>query len=109
VQRRVGANDGNGRIARLMSNSELTAAGQIRFVIPTVYRNNYLAGLSGFSNGTGRGETLVAVLDYAQRWTAAVPWDTYDGAHGAAEESHGFIEPSEAESSGLRLRMPPVA
>lgn len=41
--------DGNGRIARLAANAELSAAGEVRLVIPNVYRNNYLAALSGFS------------------------------------------------------------
>ncbi len=34
--------DGNGRAARLMANAELSAAGQVRLVIPTVFRNNDL-------------------------------------------------------------------
>lgn len=64
--------DGNGRIARLTSNAALSVAGQVRIVIPTVYRNNYLAGLGAVSNGVGRGESLVSVLAFAQRWTSRV-------------------------------------
>jgi len=44
--------DGNGRLARIVSNGVLSAAGQVRIVIPTVYRNNYLAGLAGSAMAT---------------------------------------------------------
>lgn len=37
--------DGNGRVARLMMNAELTAAGQTKIIIPTVYRDDYLLTL----------------------------------------------------------------
>lgn len=98
--------DGNGRVARLMANAELAAAGQLRIVVPTVYRNNYLAGLSGVSNRAGRGESLIAVLDFAQRWTQAVDWTSYDGAREAIESSNGFLDASRADADGLRLRLP---
>jgi hypothetical protein len=99
--------DGNGRVARLMANAELTAAGQVRIVIPTVYRNNYLVGLTAVSGGAGRGESFVAVLDYAQKWTAAVQWQTYDSANADIEASNGYLDAGRAEASGLRLRLPP--
>ena len=99
--------DGNGRVARLMANAELTAAGQVRLVIPTVYRANYLAGLTSVSNGAGRGESLIAVLDYAQKWTAAVQWYAYQEADIEVEASNGYLESVQAEASGVRLRMPP--
>ncbi len=34
--------DGNGRISRIMMNAELTAAGQSKIIIPTVFRTDYL-------------------------------------------------------------------
>ncbi|MFN2626593.1 MAG: Fic family protein, partial [Mycobacteriales bacterium] len=98
--------DGNGRIARLAANSELSAAGQVRFVIPTAFRNNYLAGLTAISNGAGRGESLIAVLDFAQRWTAAVQWQTFEVADADITASNGYLDPAEAEASGRRLRLP---
>ncbi len=98
--------DGNGRIARLAANAELSAAGEVRFVIPTVYRNTYLAALSAFSNRAGRGEQLTAVLEYAQRWTAAVDWSTYGGANATLIACHAYTDPRVADASDLRLRMP---
>ncbi len=37
--------DGNGRIARMMANAELSASSECRLVIPTGYRENYLSAL----------------------------------------------------------------
>lgn len=98
--------DGNGRVARVFVNAELSVAGQVRIVIPTVYRDNYLAALSGVSNGAGRGESLLAVLDFAQRWTAAVDWRDYELARADVTASNGFVEPFQASAEGLRLLLP---
>jgi hypothetical protein len=40
---------GTASVARIMANNALSAAGQVLIVIPTIYRNNYLAGLAGVS------------------------------------------------------------
>ncbi len=99
--------DGNGRVARLLANGALSAAGQVRVVIPTIYRNNYLAGLAGVSGGAGRGETLVSVLDFAQKWTAALDWSSFEGADRELRSVDAYLDAGVAESSGLRLRLPP--
>lgn len=96
--------DGNGRIARIMMNAELVAAGEERVVIPTVYRNNYLDALRGLSQ-TGRTEPLIRVLDYAQRWTAAVPWTALDKTRAVLESCNAFAPPEGADA-GFRLRFP---
>ena len=98
--------DGNGRIARLIANGELSAAGQVRIVIPTIYRNNYLAGLVGVSNAAGRGETLVAVLAFAQKWTATIDWSSFEAADAALRALDAYTDPGVAETLGLRLRLP---
>jgi len=98
--------DGNGRVARLAANAELTVAGQVRLIIPTAFRNNYLAALNAISNGNGRGEQLLAVLAWAQRWTAAVPWRSFDGADAALIGCNAYLDPGLAEESGRRVRMP---
>lgn len=41
--------DGNGRISRIMMNAELTAAGQSKVIIPTVFRSDYLGALRQLS------------------------------------------------------------
>lgn len=37
--------DGNGRVARVMMNTELVSGAQSRIIIPTVFRDDYLGGL----------------------------------------------------------------
>lgn len=98
--------DGNGRMARLIANSELSAAGQIRIVLPTVYRNNYLAALAGVSNGAGRGEALLAVLAFAQKWTSYVDWSSYELADRQMTASNAYLDSGAAELAGIRLRLP---
>ena len=46
--------DGNGRVARILTNAELVAHDQARIVVTNCYRGNYLAGLTAASaNGNG--------------------------------------------------------
>jgi Fic family protein len=98
--------DGNGRVARIVSNGILTADGQVRILIPTLYRNNYLAGLAGFSNGNGRGESLIAVLRFAQKWTGTIDWTTFELADQQLRRLDAYMDPGLAEASGIRLRLP---
>lgn len=98
--------DGNGRVARLTSNAELSAAGEVRILVPTVYRNNYLAGLSAFSNSAGRGESLIAVLEYAHRWTSTIDWSTFERADELLNKSNAYLDSGVADSTGRRLAFP---
>lgn len=98
--------DGNGRVARLASNAELSHAGQVRVIVPTSFRDNYLAALSAISTGNGDGQSLHAVLDFAQRWVAGVDWRSFEAAHADAERTHAYLPPGQAELTGRRLRLP---
>ena len=89
-----------------LANAELFHAGQVRIIIPTSYRNDCIAGLNGVSNRAGQGQTLIAVLDFAQRWTASVDWSTYELAHEQLSDTNAYVDPAIAERSGERLRMP---
>ena len=97
--------DGNGRVARVMMNAELVAAGETRIVIPTVYRNNHLSGLRGMSVN-GHADGLVATLAFAQRWTAQVDWTTVATARRDLEATDALADATHAESEGRRLRLP---
>lgn len=97
--------DGNGRLARIFANGALSAGGQVRIIVPTIYRNNYLPGLSGVSNGNGRGETLVAVLQFAQKWTAAMDWSSFESADKNLRGLGAYLDPALAEAAGARLRL----
>jgi hypothetical protein len=97
--------DGNGRVARVMMNAELSAAGEGRIVIPTVFRNNYLAGLRGMS-ANGRAEGMVATLAFAQRWTSQVDWSTVEIARGTLDATNALLDPDQADAEGIRLTLP---
>ena len=97
--------DGNGRTARIMMNVELAAAGEERIIVPTVYRANYLSALKALSQA-GRPQPLIRMLDYAQRWTAAIDWRSVEETRRELDDCNAFLDPIVAEEEGKRLRMP---
>lgn len=98
--------DGNGRVARIMMNADLIGSGEERIIIPTVYRGNYLSALKALSL-TANPEPLIRVLDYAQEWTASIPWGELQTTRQILETCHAFLDPTSAETQGLRLQRPP--
>ena len=97
--------DGNGRAARLMMNAELVAAGENRIIMPTIYRNNYVLALKALSQNTNTA-VLLRVLDFAQRYTAAVDFSDLERARAILERTHAFHDPNEADAAGIRLTIP---
>lgn len=97
--------DGNGRIARLMLNAELVAADQTRIVIPTVYRSNYLMALRGLTHNANAA-SYVAMLDFAQRYTAQLDCTTIDTAQHDLVRTNAFDDPADADARGVRLVLP---
>jgi fido (protein-threonine AMPylation protein) len=97
--------DGNGRCARLMMNSELVAAHQARIIIPTVFRNNYLAALKALSQNR-RADPLIRVLDFAQHYTSLIDWNNYKKAQKMLQETHAFDDSATADLMGDRLMLP---
>jgi len=93
--------DGNGRIARVMMNSELTAVSEQRVIVPTVYRDDYLQALRALSRG-GRAEPIVRVIDFAQQHAAAIDWSELNIARSELAATHAFEEPDGA----ARLKLP---
>ena len=97
--------DGNGRLARIMTNAELVARSQARIIIPNSYRSNYLAGLTGASANAG-GRALVGILEFTRQWVATVDWSDWDRCMADLESSNAFLDSALAERSGQRLRLP---
>jgi hypothetical protein len=97
--------DGNGRIARIMMNAELVTAGEERIIIPTVYRSNYLTALKAMSQSS-HPTPIVRTLDFARKWVAAVPWTDLESSRGVMESCYAFVDPTEADDRGIRLRLP---
>ena len=99
--------DGNGRVARLTVNAELSTAGRVRIVIPTVFRSNYLVALNAISAGTDHGASLLAVLDFTQKWVAAVDWSDYAAADATMTACNAYLDPATADASDRNLILPP--
>lgn len=97
--------DGNGRVARVMMNSDLVIAGEQRIIIPTVYRNNYLSALRALSLNQ-KPDPLIRVLDFAQKYTAALDFKDFNQTLLMLEKSNAFLDPNEADANGLRLMLP---
>lgn len=93
--------DGNGRIARALMNAELVAADEARIIIPTVFRDDYLTGLRTLSRA-GEAHPFIQVMDYAQRWVAALDWSSFASAERTMRATSAF----ERASNTVKLRLP---
>ena len=99
--------DGNGRMARVMMNAELVAGDQERIVIPTVYRDNYIAGQRALTGGHGAAPML-RMLDFAWDWTTSVRWRDVETTKATLHACHAFDAADEADRRETRLTMPRV-
>lgn len=97
--------DGNGRMARVLMDSELSAAGQQRVLIPSVYRNNYLQSLRAMSR-SHNPEPLPKVVEFAQRYSHAIDFSSLESARSMLDRTNAFMDANEADEAGVRLRLP---
>ncbi len=98
--------DGNGRVARLMMNAELSAVGDARIVIPNVYRNEYISSLRRVSTSNGDLAGFLRVMEHAWRWTAAMPWINRAATEGQLDATNALFDSTDAANSNLRLLLP---
>jgi len=61
--------DGNGRTARLLMNSFLSAEKQCRIIVPTIYREDYLLPLKALSHHAD-SSSFIRAMRLCQAWTA---------------------------------------
>jgi hypothetical protein len=86
--------DGNGRIARVMMNAELVAAGLRRGIIPTVFRDDYLGSLRALSR-KGDPTAYLRMLDRAQEFSASIDFSDMATALRGLTASNAFKDPKE--------------
>lgn len=91
---------GSGRTARLMMNSELTAADLCRFIVPISYREDYLGALRALSRGGNPGP-LGRSVSRILRWVGGVDWSSTGSAQSDLEAARAFDDGVDA-----RLRIP---
>lgn len=77
-------NDGNGRLSRIMMNSELVKAGLVKIIMPTVCRDNYLGGLRRATRDQFF-QTYCKVMDQVQAYTESIDWADYGEARAKIE------------------------
>lgn len=82
-------NDGNGRLARLVMNSELSAAGEARIIVPTLYREQYLDCLRELMRAA-RTEPYLDAMTNIQRWTAAFSYKDLDATIDLMKRCNAF-------------------
>ena len=93
--------DGNGRLARVMMNTELVAGTQSRIIVPTVFRDDYLGGLRRLTRQDDPS-VLIKALRYGHDYTAQTDFSTLALATDSLRATNAFNEPDSAK----RLRLP---
>ena len=87
--------DGNGRIARVMMNAELTKAGQSKIIIPTVFREDYMGVLRKLTRQQ-EPEPYIRMLQRAQEFSATIYSDDMDEMQQHLKQSNAFVEHTDA-------------
>lgn len=81
--------DGNGRIARLVMNAELSVVDASRIIIPTLFREEYLDCLRVLTR-EGNPAPYVAAMQKIQAWTAAFDCQDLDRAIATMKACNAF-------------------
>lgn len=81
--------DGNGRLARLVMNAELSVASSCRIIVPTLLREEYLDCLRVLSREGDPGPFL-DVMQWAHRWTAAFDYRNLDKVIADMQQCNAF-------------------
>jgi fido (protein-threonine AMPylation protein) len=97
--------DGNGRVARLLMNAELSLHAQCRIMIPLPYRDEYLTALRALSQN-GNPTPLWRVIDRAQRWASLMPWTGHDRVLELMGLTNALVTPETASADNLHLLDP---
>ncbi|MEA3286976.1 MAG: Fic family protein [Candidatus Marinimicrobia bacterium] len=87
--------DGNGRIARIMMNAELSKSNLQKIIIPTVFRENYLLALRALSRSQNPSPLIEALLK-VQTFSSQIAFQDWDSAIERLNSSNAFEEPDEA-------------
>ena len=95
--------DGNGRIARIMMNSELVTGGQCKIIVPTAFRSEYLSGLRRLSRD-GDPSIFVKSMRFLHDYSAQVDWTDDATADADLRLTNAFEE--EDDAPRLRLLRP---
>jgi len=82
--------DGNGRIARVMMNVELSAKGLSKIIIPTVYREDYLGTLKKLTKQRD-GDSYIRMMLRAWEFSSTIYGDDLDVMEQLLTDSNAFL------------------
>jgi hypothetical protein len=88
--------DGNGRIARVMMNAELSSAGFSKIIIPTVYRDDYMGALKQFTKQR-TSDAYIRMLLRVWGFSANVFGEDLDAMEDYLARCNAFKEPREGK------------
>lgn len=88
--------DGNGRIARIMMNAELTSQGLSKIIIPTVYREDYLLSLRKLTRQNDPAP-YIRMMQRAWQFSSNIYGESQDAVEAYLKECDAFEEPSEGK------------
>ncbi len=81
--------DGNGRLARVMMNAELTKENQSKIIIPTVFREDYMGALKKLTK-QGDCESYIRMLQRAHEFSANIYGENMDEIQNYLEHCNAF-------------------
>jgi len=87
--------DGNGRIARVMMNAELTKDGQTKIIIPTVYRDDYVGVLRQLTRQNDPS-AYIRMMQRAWVFSATIIGDDMEAMEKHLDASNAFKEHDKA-------------
>ncbi len=87
--------DGNGRVARVMMNSELVAGDQAKIIVPTGYRSEYLGALRRISRDDDP-TVYIKALRYLHDYTSQIEWTDDETAFADLTRTNAFAEEEDA-------------
>ena len=88
--------DGNGRVARVMMNAELSSKGLSKIMIPTVYREDYMGALRKLTRQQ-IAEPYIRMLLRAYELSATVNQQSIDEMERYLETCDAFKEPKDGK------------
>lgn len=88
--------DGNGRIARIMMNAELSSKGLSKIIIPTVYREDYMGALRKLTRQR-IADPYIRMLSRAYDFSATLKQKSIDEMEGYLVKCDAFKEPKEGK------------
>lgn len=86
--------DGNGRIARVMMNAELSAKGLSKIIIPTVYRGDYMGAVKKLTRQR-LPDAYIRMLLRAYNFSSMLRGESIDAMEDQLMEYDAFQEPKE--------------